>query len=253
MILSNKELLIKFLSGIETGDAMAAAVVDEQKYIQHNPETHEGGAGIAALFARISKTDPKVKFVRVFEDGEFAFAHNEYDFADVKIAFEVLRFEDGHAVEHWDNLQPVAEPNATGRSMIDGATEVTDIEKTELNRDIVSEFIETVLIGGKLKSLANYVDADLIQHAPEMADGILSLRSAVEPNDQSFPSRKYDTLHRVLAEGNFALCMCEGAKNGIHSGIYDLYRLDDLKIVEHWSTIEAIPPRDKWKNDNGKF
>ena len=92
---SKKDLLRKFLKGIETGDAMAAAVVNEEKYIQHNPQTHEGGEGIAALFARISKTNPKVRFVRVFEDGDFAFAHNKYDFADVKIAFEVFRFEDG--------------------------------------------------------------------------------------------------------------------------------------------------------------
>jgi hypothetical protein len=24
-------------------------------------------------------------------------------------------------------------------------------------------------------------------------------------------------------------------------------------LVEHWDTIEAIPPRDQWKNSNGKF
>ena len=45
---SKKDLLRKFLKGIETGDAMAAAVVNEDKYIQHNPQTHEGSEGIAA-------------------------------------------------------------------------------------------------------------------------------------------------------------------------------------------------------------
>ena len=24
-------------------------------------------------------------------------------------------------------------------------------------------------------------------------------------------------------------------------------------IAEHWDTLEAIPPRDQWKNNNGKF
>jgi len=24
-------------------------------------------------------------------------------------------------------------------------------------------------------------------------------------------------------------------------------------LVEHWDTIEAIPARSEWKNDNGKF
>ena len=68
---SKKDLLRKLLKGIETGDAMAAAVVDDERYIQHNPQTHKGGEGLAALFARLSKTNPKVTFVRVFEDGDF--------------------------------------------------------------------------------------------------------------------------------------------------------------------------------------
>ncbi len=32
-----------------------------------------------------------------------------------------------------------------------------------------------------------------------------------------------------------------------------LFRVAEGKLVEHWDTIEAIPPRSAWKNDNGKF
>lgn len=250
---SKKDLLRKFLKGIETGSAMAATVVNEKKYVQHNPQTHEGGEGIADLFARISKTDPKVKFVRVFEDGDFAFAHNEYDFADVKIAFELFRFEDGRAVEHWDNLQPIAGPNPSGRSMIDGATEIIDLDKTEDNRVLVRNFAEGVLVGQQWAKMAAYVAENLIQHDPDLADGLAALRAALEGSDEMPRARSYDTVHRVFAEGNFVLCQCEGLKYDIHSGIYDLYRIEEGKIVEHWSTIEAIPQRDQWKNNNGKF
>ena len=250
---SKKDLLRKFLKGIETGDAMAAAVVNEDKYIQHNPQTREGGEGIAALFARIAKTNPKVKFVRVFEDGEFAFAHNEYDFAELKIAFEVFRFEEEQAVEHWDNIQSVAGPNPSGRTMIDGTTEITDLEKTERNRAFVQSFAETILIGKRFDKLPDFVHQDLIQHDPELTDGIESLHAALNPSADGLVTYRYDTVHRVLAEGNFVLCVCEGEKNGQHSGLYDLYRIADGRIFEHWNTVEAIPPRDQWKNDNGKF
>ena len=250
---SKRGLLKKFLKGIETGDAMAAAVVDETKYIQHNPQTREGGDGIAALFARISKTDPKVTFVRVFEDGEFAFAHNEYDFADVKVAFEVFRFENDRAVEHWDNLQPLAGLNTSGRSMTDGVAVIDEMDRTETNRALVREFVETALIEQKFETLSHYVDADLMQHDPESCDGLSAFRLVLEDDGQGAAVRRYLALHRVLAEGNFVLCMCEGFYKGVRSGIYDLYRVSSDRIVEHWSTIEAIPPRDQWKNDNGKF
>jgi predicted SnoaL-like aldol condensation-catalyzing enzyme len=29
--------------------------------------------------------------------------------------------------------------------------------------------------------------------------------------------------------------------------------VENGKIAEHWDTIETIPPRDQWKNGNGKF
>lgn len=243
---SKKDLLRKLLMGIETGDAMAAAVVDESRYIQHNPQTHEGGEGLAALFARLSKTNPKVTFVRVFQDGDFAFAHNEYDFSGVRIAFEVFRFEGDRAVEHWDNIQRVAGPNASGRGMTDGATTIDDLDKTEANRALAGEFVETVLIGRNFSKFGEYIHDALIQHAPDIADGVPALRASME-------TYRYDKLHRVLAEGNFALCICEGARDGVHAGLYNLFRIEDGRIAEHWTTVEAIPPRDQWKNENGKF
>ena len=103
-----KNLIRKLLKGIETGDPAAAAVVNESKYIQHNPQTHEGSEGLAALFARLSKTNPRLNIVRAFADGDFVFAHTEYDFATRRIGFEVFRFEADQAVEHWDTIEAVA-------------------------------------------------------------------------------------------------------------------------------------------------
>jgi predicted SnoaL-like aldol condensation-catalyzing enzyme len=64
---------------------------------------------------------------------------------------------------------------------------------------------------------------------------------------------KYDRIHAVLGEGNFVLVVSEGHLGGVHNAFYDLFRVEDGKIAEHWDTIEAIPARDAWKNDNGKF
>ena len=73
-----KDQICTLLKGIETGDSSSVTVVNEAQYIQHNPQTHEGSEGLAALFKRLSKTGPRINIVRIFEDGNFVFAHTEY-------------------------------------------------------------------------------------------------------------------------------------------------------------------------------
>lgn len=249
--MSNRDRIRALLKSIETGDPGPIAVVDESRYIQHNPQTHEGSEGLAALFARLAGTSPRVNVVRMFQDGDFVFGHTEYDFASRRIGFEVFRFEDGCAVEHWDNIQPRQGPNRDGRSMVDGPTEPEDLDRTEANRTRVRQFVEDVLIGGAPDRLPEFIDtARFAEHNPRLGDDLTDLRVTLDPETGS---TRYQHLHRVLAEGSFVLAVSEGRFNGAHAALYDLFRLADGMIVEHWDTIEKVAPKSEWKNDNGKF
>ena len=245
---SNKDKIRGLLKAIETGDPEGVAVVNEAKYIQHNPQTHEGSEGLASLFARLSKTNPRVNVVRAFEDGDFVFGHTEYDFSTRRIGFEVFRFEDGQAVEHWDNIQPRLGPNPSGRSMVDGPVAAGDLSETEANREVIRAYVDQVLIGKKLHLLEKFVEMDLVQHNPDLTDGASALQEALK--DESLV---YQRCHRILAEGSFVLSVCEGSRGGTHTSFYDLHRIEHGKIVEHWDTIEKVPPASEWKNTNGKF
>lgn len=255
MKLNKKEQICQLLKGIETGDSAVVSVVDEAKYIQHNPQTEEGSEGLATLFKRLSKTSPRVNIVRVFEDGDFVFAHTEYDFSTRNIGFEIFRFADGRAVEHWDNIQKRLGPNDSGHSMVDGVTVVTDHKMTESNRNIIESFVEDVLIQGQLNKMDDYINQEhYIEHSPLYSDSLEELRTILTKSSASEMALiSYEKCHRLLAEGNFVLSVSEGYSNKIPFSFFDLYRLNKGKIVEHWDTTEAIPSIDKWKNSNGKF
>ncbi len=249
-----KEKIRTLLKAIETGDPEAVAVVNEAQYIQHNPQTHEGSEGLAALFARLAKTSPRVNLVRVFSDGDFVFGHTEYDFSTRRIGFEVFRFDGPHAVEHWDNIQPRRGPNASGHSMVDGETKATDLHLTEANRQSARQLVEEVLIERRLERLGDFVHPSVLtQHHPELEDGPEALRAHYEATSEGgAPTIEYQRLHRVLVEGSFALCVTEGRRAGVHTSFYDLWRFEQGRVVEHWNTTEKVPDPSEWKNNNGK-
>ena len=63
----------------------------------------------------------------------------------------------------------------------------------------------------------------------------------------------YDRTHMVLAEGNFVLGVSEGSFGDAPTSYYDLWRIENGKIAEHWDVMETIAAPSTWKNDNGKF
>lgn len=251
---ANKEKVTALLKSIETGDTAPINYINAGHYKQHNLGAADGLAGFGALMQQLPKNSAKVNTVRAFEDGDFVFTHTDYNFFGPKIGFDIFRFENGKIVEHWDNLQQTAKPNPSGRTMIDGTTEIKDLDKTADNKKLVQGFVEAILVNGKMDQLAGYFDGDnYIQHNPMVADKLSGLGKALGEWAKQGITMKYDKIHKVLGEGNFILVVSEGHLGGTLNAFYDLFRVENGKIAEHWDVIEAIPTKDQWKNNNGKF
>jgi predicted SnoaL-like aldol condensation-catalyzing enzyme len=251
---NNKQQAVDLLKSIETRDSNAFAVVNPNKYIQHNLAVADGPAGVAALLALLPKGTTKVNTVRVFQDGDLVFMHTDYDFFGPKVGFDIFRFENGKIVEHWDNLQEkAAKPSPSGHTMLDGPTAASDLDKTEANKALMRRYMDD-LLAGRRETFPSYFDGNnYIQHSPLVADDITGLLAGLQALAKQGLAVKYDRVHAILGEGNFVLVVAEG-KFGDHlSAYYDLYRIQNGKIAEHWDTIEPIPPRAEWKNSNGKF
>jgi predicted SnoaL-like aldol condensation-catalyzing enzyme len=245
---------VELLKSIETGDPKPLAYIHPDKYIQHNLGVGEGLAGVHALLQALQKGSAKVNTVRVYQDGDIVFAHTEYDFFGPKVGFDIFRFEDGRIVEHWDNLQQAAtKPNPGGHTMTDGPAAASDLGKTEANKALMRAYMDDLLQGRREKFTSYFDGNHYIQHNPLVADNLSGLFAGLQALAKQGLAVKYDKVHQVLGEGNFVLVVAEGSFGGQPSAYYDLYRIQDGKIAEHWDTIEAIPPRAGWKNQNGKF
>ena len=252
---SRKQQVVELLKGLESGQAPTLGYINPDKYIQHNLAAADGLRGLEEFLGQVPPNTIKVNTVRVLEDGDHVFAHSEYDFFGPKIGFDIFRFENGKIVEHWDNLQetPVS-PSPSGHTMTDGSTDPKDQERTEQNKELVRQFVDDILVNGKLDRLGDFFDGDnYIQHNPQIADGLTGLGQTLQFWAEHGITMKYDKIHKVLGEGNFVLVVSEGSFSEQPTSFYDLFRVENGKIVEHWDTLETIPPETEWQNQNGKF
>lgn len=255
MEISNKEKVIALLKSIETGEQEPVGYINPNKYIQHNLGVADGLAGFGALLQQLPPNSAIVNTVRAFQDGEYVFTHTDYNFFGPKIGFDIFRFENGKIVEHWDNLQETpVNPNPSEHTMIDGATEIKDLDKTEANKTLVRNFVDDILVNGIMEKLAGYFDGDnYVQHNPNIPDQLSGLGATLEALGKQGIFLKYDKIHKVLGEGNFVLVVSEGYFGKDHNAFYDLFRVENGKIAEHWDVIEPILAKEHCKNKNGKF
>lgn len=252
--LSNSDKAVALLNSLETGDPKPVGYINPDKYIQHNLMIGDGIAGFGELMKNIPQGSIKVNVIRAFSDGDYVFTHTDYNFFGPKAGFDIFRFEDGRIVEHWDNLSAkVVTPNPSD-SQFDGPTEAIDLSKTQNNKMLVKDFVDTILIKGQFDKLSNYYAGDnYIQHNTAIADGVSGLGKALKAMAEQGIKMVYTKNHIILGQGNFVLAVSEGEFAGQHTCFYDLFRVENNKIAEHWDVIETILPESLWKNSNGKF
>lgn len=256
-MVSNVEKATALLESLNTGDVGPVAYINPNKYIQHNLDVADGLEGFGAVLQHAPPQGFKADVKRAFSDGDFVVTHTEYDFFGPKAGFDVFRFENGLIVEHWDNLADITPPNPSGRTQFDGTTDIVDLDKTLANKALVEGFVTDVLIGGQGEKTPTYINPEkYLQHNSAVADGLDGFGAALQYFAENNMVMIYEKNHKILGEGNFVLTMSEGKFGpapGAHVAFYDLFRVEEGLIVEHWDVIQPIPNEEDWKNTNGKF
>ncbi|SDH26996.1 Predicted SnoaL-like aldol condensation-catalyzing enzyme [Pseudobutyrivibrio sp. 49] len=258
IIMTNKEKALALIGTFVSGDTAKAKELLAPSYIQHNLAF---GAGVDAFVAAVeglaqAPVKTTVNNIRSFEDGDKVFLQTVYNFAGAgeQVGFDVFRFdEDGKIAEHWDNLADKAAPNPSGHTQIDGTLEKKDVDKEE-TRKVVAGFVGDVLRGENPDKLTSYYDGDkYIQHNTSIADGLSGLGAALEAMAKQGISMVYNKTHMVLADGDYALACSEGTFGGVPTTYYDLFRVENGFIAEHWDVMETLADKSTWANENGKF
>jgi predicted SnoaL-like aldol condensation-catalyzing enzyme len=248
-----KDMVRSLLGSFETKDPKPFGFINPKQYIEHDPRAEDGAEGFKRFVAGLP-ADTRVNTVRIFGDGDYVVAHSELTLpSGPQIALDIFRFENGKIVEHWNNIEAKCpRPNGSGRTQIDGPTEITDPDETDANKALAREYFEVVLIAGNRDQAIKYRD-QYRQHNCYGENNKSGFQTQRGPFAKPGFVYKVQKVHKVLGEGSFVLVVNEGLFDNTPTSFYDFYRIVGGKMVEHWDVLETLVTEEQWKNPNGNF
>jgi len=98
--------------------------------------------------------------------------------------------------------------------MIDGPTEVIDLEKTNSNKNLVKNFVDDILVNVRMENHAAYFNGDSFERGPFQR---ISLWQRV----QLHPAIRLPSLYRVI--GRYGLCFAKRLQfeaTGLYSSVF---------------------------------
>ncbi|MEM6593769.1 MAG: nuclear transport factor 2 family protein [Pseudomonadota bacterium] len=244
-----------YLEGIAGGNAREAVhAYTGHRYTQHSTGVGDGAEGFLAFFEPFVERNPKrdIEIVRIFEDGPWVFCsayQSLNDGAEQWVTMDMFYTDpDGLILEHWDTIATYVKDTASGADMVGGATEVDLNIDSTASKALVLEYTKQVRQEGNLDLLDRFVSKDLIQHAAPIGAAREGLKAWLSSDEAG----TYEMLFHLMGEGDFVVTYGKRHAQGKDIAVFDLYRVKDGLIAEHWMNEEEISPREAWGN-SGKF
>lgn len=246
-----------YLEGIRDGNAREAVTkYTGARYTQHSTGVRDGIEGFVAFFEPFIARNPDrdIQIIRGLEDGQYVFLHVYQSLNGGETEWVTTDFFDTDAddkiIEHWDVISPYAATTPSGHTTTDGPTEITDLDKTEANKELVRGLIRDVLIGEAPERIDDYISSETyIQHNRDVPDGLEHFKPLALAKDRSLV---YKRLVLIVGQGNFVATLCETEWEGEPYAQVDIFRIEGGLVVEHWDNAEPVPPEEEWAN-SGKF
>ena len=249
-----------YQEGIQEGRAREAVEsYTGARYTQHSTGVRDGVEGFVEFFEPFLERNPvrDIQLVRAIEDGQYVFVHAAQSLNNGESRWITMDMfdtdEDDRIIEHWDVIAPWVDETVSGHSQVDGPTEVTDLDRTEANKQRVAAFIDDVLFHGRGEKITDYISTETyLQHNPQVADGIEGIAAFMQQMAEAGTPMVYKYVFKILGQGNFVVSYCLAQIGDEDYAVFDLFRLEDGLIVEHWDAMEPLPHGEMLVN-RGKF
>jgi len=131
------------------------------------------------------------------------------------------------------------------------STEKTHIVTNEKNNiRLISDYLNALFVERDLKKVETFWGKDMIQHNPNMPNGLDVLRGII---GKIGPEFKYEQ-GLITSHGSFVMVQGRYVGWGPKPMVaVDIFKIKDNKVVEHWDVMQEEVPADKSANGHAMF
>ena len=111
------------------------------------------------------------------------------------------------------------------------------------NKESAISFYRMAYEGNPRQAIERYIGNQYIQHNPDVADGTEGFIAYFERMQLEYPEKEIEFV-RCIAEGDLVALHTHQTWPGNDQYVtMDFFRFDENgKIIEHWDSIQQIPP-----------
>lgn len=233
-----------YLEGIRDGNPVEAVYkYTGERYTQHSTGVRDGQEGFIEFFLDFIQRNPErdIEILRGWEDGQHVFIHAFQSINKGAQQWITTDFfdtdENDKIIEHWDVISAFESPVHSTDSSISGNADVSDIAKTDVNKQLVQSILDSAINSNTALNANNSHFSDqYVQHYPNDFIGAPS----------------YHELVLLVGQGNFVATLAKANLQGIEVALVDIFSIEKGKVVEHWVNFEPVPTPEEARN-SGKF
>jgi predicted SnoaL-like aldol condensation-catalyzing enzyme len=238
--ITNKQRVLSFYKLI-VGQRRAELIPEfvREDYIQHNPTVKQGRVGITEMINYL-KTLPlppvgvKSPIIRAIQEGDLVVTHLDIEFMGKRMAvIDLFKLKDGILIEHWDAIQQMPDQTGMAVTATNGSHEVDENASAIKSKQIVDRFYKAVI---QKAPVIDLIKSDYIEHDAAVIESGKGLGTYLSDDNN-----RQIKIHRIIGEGDFVVVQSEFKEVGKAFVFYEIFRLEQKKIAEHWSVKQVIP------------
>jgi len=237
--ITNKQKVLSFykqIVGRRKTELIPEFIIEDYK--QHNPTVKQGRGGVTEMINYLKKLpsspeDAKSPIVRAIQEGDFVVTHLDVQFMGKRMAvIDLFKLKDGMLIEHWDAIQPLPDESGKTVTATNGTTSIDHHASAESSKLIIDQFYKSIM---DKQPADQFIDKAYVEHDASVTASGKGLAGYLANPERSVKN------YRFIAEGDFVVVQSQLNKVDKAFIFYEIFRVANNKIAEHWSVEQAIP------------